>query len=133
MAAKIAGSLSPMAWIAVERQASLARLTALERAALRRGRERLAGDSAPISDVTEEVQESVARQSEQAAREILAARVRALAHVEARVREGQYGLCEVCGEPISRARLRALPEAVRCVLCAELVPAGPPSATWQSL
>ncbi|RPJ57325.1 MAG: hypothetical protein EHM24_29590, partial [Acidobacteria bacterium] len=109
------------------------RLAALERAALRHDRERLAGGNTPVSDVMEEVQESVARQNEQAAREVLAARLRALAHAEARVRQGRYGLCEVCGEPIPRARLRAVPEAVWCVTCAEFVPWRRPRATWRSL
>jgi phage/conjugal plasmid C-4 type zinc finger TraR family protein len=30
---------------------------------------------------------------------------------------GSYGLCEICGEPIPRARLQALPEATACVPC----------------
>lgn len=33
--------------------------------------------------------------------------------------QGRYGACSVCGEPISAARLRALPFAVRCVSCEE--------------
>ncbi|MFS8525313.1 MAG: TraR/DksA C4-type zinc finger protein [Limnochordales bacterium] len=28
-------------------------------------------------------------------------------------------LCEICGKPISRERLQALPETRRCVTCAE--------------
>jgi len=135
MAAKIAvaGSLSPMARIAVERQASQARLTALQWEVLRHDRERLAGDNTPSSEMMEEVQDSIARQCEHGACEVLAARLRALAHAEARVREGRYGRCELCGEPIPRARLQAVPEAVRCVSCAELLPLRRPSATWQSL
>ncbi len=35
-----------------------------------------------------------------------------------RIEEGTYGLCEACGEDIGEARLRALPEALRCVECA---------------
>ena len=31
---------------------------------------------------------------------------------------GEYGLCAVCGEPISAARLRAIPYAVACAPCA---------------
>lgn len=48
----------------------------------------------------------------QAARE-LAAIDRALR----RIREGSYGLCEDCGEPIAPARLAALPSAVLCTAC----------------
>lgn len=36
----------------------------------------------------------------------------------ARVDDGTYGVCELCGEPIAAARLEAKPEAARCVRCA---------------
>jgi RNA polymerase-binding protein DksA len=36
-----------------------------------------------------------------------------------RIADGSYGECEVCGEDIGEARLRAIPEATRCVNCAE--------------
>jgi RNA polymerase-binding transcription factor DksA len=35
-----------------------------------------------------------------------------------RLEEGSYGTCTRCGEPISSARLDALPTATRCVACA---------------
>lgn len=35
-----------------------------------------------------------------------------------RIENGTYGLCGVCGEPIGEARLRAMPEAIRCLGCA---------------
>ena len=31
--------------------------------------------------------------------------------------EGQYGVCENCGRPISKARLEARPEATLCIDC----------------
>lgn len=34
-----------------------------------------------------------------------------------RLRSGEYGLCQVCGEPISASRLRAMPEVTTCVVC----------------
>lgn len=34
-----------------------------------------------------------------------------------RMREGQYGFCEVCGGVIPMARLMALPYATRCIRC----------------
>lgn len=44
----------------------------------------------------------------------LAARLEAsLAAIEA----GTYGVCQDCGGPIPEGRLRALPDAVRCVPC----------------
>lgn len=36
-----------------------------------------------------------------------------------RLDRGEYGVCEVCGRKISSKRLKALPEASRCVACAE--------------
>jgi RNA polymerase-binding transcription factor len=36
-----------------------------------------------------------------------------------RLDEGTYGVCEDCEEPISPARLRALPFARRCIACQE--------------
>ncbi len=36
-----------------------------------------------------------------------------------RLEDGTYGHCEACGEPIAAARLEALPEASRCIHCAE--------------
>jgi DnaK suppressor protein len=46
----------------------------------------------------------------------------ALAEVDdalAKLDHGTYGRCEVCHEPIARARLRALPYARLCVRCKE--------------
>ena len=37
----------------------------------------------------------------------------------ARIAEGTFGTCEVCGGAIGRDRLRALPEARRCLACRE--------------
>lgn len=36
-----------------------------------------------------------------------------------RIAEGTYGLCEECGNEIAEGRLRAVPEATRCVNCAD--------------
>jgi DnaK suppressor protein len=38
---------------------------------------------------------------------------RALAKLE----EGTYGVCDVCGGPISRGRLKAMPDSVLCLDC----------------
>lgn len=35
----------------------------------------------------------------------------------AAIRLGKYGICEVCGKPIDRARLQAYPEATTCIEC----------------
>ena len=36
-----------------------------------------------------------------------------------RIEDGSYGLCEACGGDISQGRLEAIPEATRCVNCAD--------------
>jgi RNA polymerase-binding protein DksA len=36
-----------------------------------------------------------------------------------RIESGIYGVCDNCGEDIGRARLEAVPEATRCVDCAQ--------------
>lgn len=43
-----------------------------------------------------------------------------LAEALERVRRGEYGLCQECGESIAPARLRAVPEATACVLCRDV-------------
>jgi DnaK suppressor protein len=45
-----------------------------------------------------------------------------LAKIEAALRkieDGEYGICETCGEPISIARLRVRPVAPLCIRCKE--------------
>lgn len=34
-----------------------------------------------------------------------------------RVRDGQFGVCQECGEPIPQQRLEAQPEAMTCLQC----------------
>ena len=36
----------------------------------------------------------------------------------ARIDNGRYGICQVCGEPISKERLEALPYSNMCIQCA---------------
>lgn len=43
----------------------------------------------------------------------------------ARIESGEYGICRSCDEPIDGARLRAIPEAALCVVCAEPAPTSP--------
>lgn len=38
-----------------------------------------------------------------------------------RLREGTYGFCNECGEPVSNARLKALPFAKTCVDCQNVI------------
>ncbi|UWE13688.1 TraR/DksA C4-type zinc finger protein [Actinacidiphila bryophytorum] len=36
-------------------------------------------------------------------------------HALQRLDEGTYGLCEVCGNPIGKARMQAFPRATLCL------------------
>ncbi|MDQ6911106.1 MAG: TraR/DksA C4-type zinc finger protein [Actinomycetota bacterium] len=38
-------------------------------------------------------------------------------HALAKIDVGTYGICEQCGQPIPKARLKALPYATLCVAC----------------
>jgi RNA polymerase-binding protein DksA len=42
-----------------------------------------------------------------------------------RIASGEYGICASCNEPISEARLRALPWARLCITCASRATASP--------
>jgi len=44
-------------------------------------------------------------------------RANRLAEALERLREGEYGTCEKCLEPIAPVRLKAMPEVTTCVLC----------------
>jgi DnaK suppressor protein len=54
-------------------------------------------------------------------RERVAERVNQLTTALRRLSEGQYGICERCGQPIEPARLAALPEATTCRSCQEVL------------
>jgi RNA polymerase-binding transcription factor DksA len=77
------------------------------------------GDNTPTSEAMEAAQEATATDISLASREVLLARLKALAQVEEKIRRGTYGVCEVCGGQIPAGRLQAVPEATRCVACAE--------------
>lgn len=67
----------------------------------------------------DDAQESAARALALSSREILVVRLKKLGRAEQKIREGTYGRCDACGQPIPAARLQGVPEAVRCVPCAE--------------
>ncbi|GEM_PF-1325085 len=106
--------------ILAERRAILVRLTTLDQRSPARNRGRLGGDNTPTSEVMEAAQESMAMELEFASRDVLVARLKALARTEEKIREGTYGRCDACDQPIGAARLQVMPEAVQCVPCAGL-------------
>lgn len=76
-------------------------------------------DHSQFSDPTEgdQAQAQADREISFATRSLLLERANRLAEALERLREGEYGLCEECGESIAPARLRAMPEATTCVPC----------------
>jgi DnaK suppressor protein len=48
----------------------------------------------------------------------LDAKLRDVERALAKLDEGTYGICDVCGSPIAEERLEAIPWAVLCVGCA---------------
>jgi DnaK suppressor protein len=45
--------------------------------------------------------------------------IRVLQAALSRIEDGSYGICENCGSGINDGRLAAIPEATRCVGCAD--------------
>ncbi len=45
--------------------------------------------------------------------------IRVLQAALQRIEDGSYGYCEACGGEIAEGRLAAIPEATRCVNCAD--------------
>lgn len=75
------------------------------------------GDNSPFADLTEESQVQGEREVSFATRSLLVERANRLAEALERVRGGEYGICEECGEAIAPARLKAVPEVTTCVRC----------------
>jgi DnaK suppressor protein len=79
------------------------------------------GDNSPYADEVDEIQASERREIGFATRELLVGRVNRLTAALDRLRNGEYGTCVECEEPISPARLRALPEVMTCVRCQDRI------------
>lgn len=62
-------------------------------------------------------QEAVEREVSMTLQRLLAELQEDVEHALMRLEEGGYGTCEDCQRPIPSERLRARPEAVRCVAC----------------
>lgn len=79
------------------------------------------GDNSPFADEVDEIQASEGREIGFATRTLLVERVHKLRNALEHLREGDYGTCIECGEPIAPARLRALPEVETCVRCQDRI------------
>lgn len=74
-------------------------------------------NTSPLPDLLEKVQVHADREVRLATRSLLVDRANRLVEALERVREDKYGICEQCGEGISPARLKVMPEATTCVRC----------------
>ena len=73
--------------------------------------------NSPFADLMDKVQVHEELEISVATTNLLVERANRLAAALERLREGEYGICEECGEAISPARLRAMPEVTTCVCC----------------
>ena len=79
------------------------------------------GDNSPFADEVDEIQANEGREIGFATRTLLVERVHKLRNALEHLRDGDYGTCVECGEPIAAARLRAVPEVETCVRCQDRI------------
>jgi DnaK suppressor protein len=75
------------------------------------------GDTSQLADEVDVIQVNEDREMNFATRSLLAERANRLAEALERLRGGDYGTCQECGEAIAPARLKAMPEVTTCVRC----------------
>src|SRR5262245_66674486 len=97
--------------ILVRRRDALRRALAGDLSSLKELRQQNSGDvvDAALDNAQDEISSQMAEVES-----------RELAHIELaleRMRDGNYGVCEGCGEGIPLARLQALPYATMCIQC----------------
>ena len=78
-------------------------------------RESSGGSPAPDATTGDNVDED--REISFATRSLLVEKARKVAEALERLRNGEYGICQECGEAIAPRRLRVIPEASTCVRC----------------
>jgi DnaK suppressor protein len=75
------------------------------------------GDTSQMADEVDVIQINEDREMSFATRSLLVERANRLAEALERLRDGEYGVCQECGETIAPARLKAMPEVITCVRC----------------
>jgi len=75
------------------------------------------GDTSQLADEVDVIQINEDREMSFATRSLLVERANRLAEALERLRDGEYGVCQECGEAIAPARLKAVPEVMTCVRC----------------
>ncbi|MFQ5532294.1 MAG: TraR/DksA family transcriptional regulator [Candidatus Methylomirabilales bacterium] len=72
-------------------------------------------------DLLEQAQQEFLREQEARSYELLSSRAQALDRAWEDLQQGTYGICRLCGKQIPRRRLEAIPTAVFCVSCQEVL------------
>jgi RNA polymerase-binding protein DksA len=72
-------------------------------------------------DTVDMASQAVERERELALRSNLEDLLERVEKALAKIDEGEYGVCERCGEKISRERLKAVPHATMCVRCRAII------------
>ena len=97
--------------VLIQRRDALRRVLAGDLSSLKELKGQAAGDV--VDAACDTVQDEISSQLAEVESRELALTENALE----RMRDGQYGLCEMCNEPIPMARLSALPYATSCISC----------------
>lgn len=97
--------------VLIQRRDALRRVLAGDLSSLKKLKGQAAGDV--VDAALDTVQDEISSQLAEVESRELAQTENALE----RMREGQYGLCEMCNDPIPMARLTALPYATLCIGC----------------
>ena len=66
----------------------------------------------------ENTQESVDLDINFAMVQELESRLKSISKIKQKIKEGTYGKCDNCGSEIPQERLKAMPEAFKCITCA---------------
>jgi DnaK suppressor protein len=79
------------------------------------------GDTSQLADEVDVIQVNEDREMNFATRSLLVERANRLAEALERLRGGDYGTCQECGEAIAPARLKVMPEVTTCVRCQDRI------------
>jgi len=74
-------------------------------------------EGSPFGKMEEEATESLELERRLALEKQIRDQLADVGHALHKFKEGTYGLCEGCGQPIDPARLEALPQAKLCLSC----------------
>ena len=75
-----------------------------------------AGDNAELMD---DVEEDVGKTRTDLAKGFVQGSLTQVRKALSRLKRGRYGVCELCHQPIDKARLKAYPQATTCLKCSE--------------